>query len=74
MQASDTGKIEAVHLEHLDVKTASRLNNLIGMLKRVFSGNARITIKLSGGHVDEMEPCQVIRLASDDLPPPKTVA
>ena len=73
MECSDTGSVQAVRLEHLDVNTASRLNSLIGMLKRVFAGNARITIKLSGGNIDEMEPCQVIKFVPDELPP-RTVA
>jgi hypothetical protein len=71
MECSDTGKIEAVRLEHLDVKTADRLNSLLGILKRMFRGNARITLVINGGHIETMEPCQVIKL---DDPPPKTVA
>ncbi len=47
MEASDTGEIEAVHLEHLDVKSMSKLNQIIGALKRMVQGNARITLTLS---------------------------
>jgi hypothetical protein len=55
MHCCDTGALPAVHLEHLDVKTAKRLNWLIGLLKRGARGNARILLILSGGHVDDMK-------------------
>ncbi len=56
MHCCDTaGAIPAVRLEHLDVKTAKRLNWLIGILKRGARGNARIQLILSGGHVDDMK-------------------
>lgn len=55
MECSDTGKIEAIRLEHLDIKTAKRLNRLIGVLKSAFKGNARIMLIISGGHVDDMK-------------------
>ena len=71
MEASDTGKLEAVHLEHLDMKTVDRLNSLLGKLKLLFRGNARITLVVNGGHIETMEPCQILKL---DDPPPKTVA
>lgn len=71
MEASKTGEFEAIRLEHLDINTASRLNSLLGILKRMFRGNARITLVINGGHIETMEPCQVIKL---DDPPPKTVA
>ncbi len=55
MHCCDTGAMPAVRLEHLDVKTAKRLNWLIGLLKRGARGNARILLILSGGHVDDMK-------------------
>ena len=55
MHCCDTGGMPAVRLEHLDVKTAKRLNWLIGLLKRGARGNARIQLILSGGHVDDMK-------------------
>ncbi len=55
MHCCDTGSTPAVRLEHLDVKTAKRLNWLIGLLKRGARGNARILLTLSGGHVDDMK-------------------
>jgi len=73
MEASDTGEIEAVHLEHLDVKSMSKLNQIIGALKRMVQGNARITLTLSGGHIDEMEPCKVVHLLPDGMIPGKPV-
>ena len=71
MEASDTGKVEAVRLEHLDVKSMSKLNELLGKLKLLFRGNARINLIVNGGHIEGMEPCQMLKL---DDPPPKTVA
>ncbi len=55
MHCCDTGAMPAIRLEHLDTKTAKRLNWLIGLLKRGARGNARILLILSGGHVDDMK-------------------
>lgn len=74
MDASKTGEMEAVHLEHLHVPEMSKLNSLLGVLKQLFRGNARITLTVNGGHIEGMEPCQVLKIATGDLPPPKTVA
>lgn len=65
MHCCDTGNMPAVRLEHLDVKTASRLDNLIGRMKRAKLWNARIMLVLNGGHVDGMEPIKVIKLPED---------
>lgn len=71
MECSKTGELEAIRLEHLDVPEMSKLNSLLGKLKLLFRGNARITLTVSGGHIETMEPCQILKL---DDPPPKTVA
>lgn len=69
MYGCDTaGSMPAIrleHFEHLDVKTVSRLDKLIGRLKRAKFWNARIMLFLNGGHVDGMEPVKVIKLPED---------
>jgi hypothetical protein len=71
MYGCDTGSMPAIHLEqlqhleHLEVRTASRLNTLIGKLKRAKFWNARIMLFLNGGHVDGMEPIVKIKLPED---------
>ena len=52
---TDAKDMKAVRLEHLDTKTCSKLNHLIGVLKAGFRGNARVTLVLSGGHIDDMK-------------------
>jgi hypothetical protein len=69
MYCTDTGSLQAVHCEHLDAKTASRLDKLIGLLKRGFRGNARILLILSGGHIGDMK----VNEASFDEEKVKTV-
>jgi len=55
MLCSDTGQVPVVRLEHLDVKTARRLNLVIGLLKRLFRGNGRLTLIMSGGRLDDVK-------------------
>jgi hypothetical protein len=63
MLCSETGEIPAIRLEHIDVKTAVRLNEKIGRLKRARIWNAVIRLFLNGGHLDEkIETSKVITL------------
>ncbi len=63
MLCSDTGEVPAIRLEHLDVKTAVRLNEKIGRLKARRVWNAVIRLFLNGGHLDEkIETSRVISL------------
>jgi hypothetical protein len=63
MLCSETGEIPAIRLEHLDVKTAIRLNEKIGRLKAKRIWNAVIRLFLNGGHLDEkIETSKVISL------------
>ena len=54
MYGNDTGSLQAVHFEHLDVKTVTRLNRLVGVVKLLFRGNAHLLLLLSGGRIDVM--------------------
>jgi hypothetical protein len=64
MHCCDTNStLPAIHLEHLDVKTATRLNEKIGRLKGAHIWNAVIRLFLNGGHIDEkIETSKVITL------------
>ena len=63
MHCCDTGSMPAVRLPNLDVKTASRLDKLIGTLKRApILGNAWLLLTLSGGHVDDIKPLKPLNL------------
>jgi len=67
MLCNDTGSLQVVRLEHLDVKTASKLNRIIGAVKRLVQGTARVTFTLSGGHVeDRWEVGKLLPLPPDD--------
>lgn len=65
MYGHNTGEVQAVHLEHLELKKMIWLNRLIGILKWAVQGNARILLFLSGGKIQRMEPSQVLK-----VPPP----
>lgn len=66
MHCCDTGAtIPAVRLEHIDVKTATRLDAMIGKLKRLVHGDARILLILSGGKVQDMEPSTKLKVTDD---------
>ncbi len=58
MHCCDTGTtIPAVRLEHLNVKGMTRLNDVIGKLKRsTAQGNAWLLLFLSGGNVGDIKP------------------
>lgn len=63
----NTGELQVVRLEHLDVKTVSKLNRIIGLIKRLVGGTARISFTLSGGHVDNRwEVSRIVPLPPDD--------
>jgi hypothetical protein len=55
MLCSDTGSQEAIRFEHLDTPTAEQVNTMIGLFKRLFHGNGRITLIVNGGVVSEFE-------------------
>lgn len=55
MHCCDTGEIPAVRFEHVDTQTVSMLNDILGMFKHLFRGNGRITLIVSGGHVEDFE-------------------
>lgn len=67
MYCTDTNaSLPAIRLEHLDVKTATRLNDKIGKLKQARIWNAVIRLFVSGGHVEEqIETCKVVKLPDD---------
>jgi hypothetical protein len=67
MHGIDTkSEFPAVHLPNLDVKTAKRLDEMIGRLKAQRIWNAVIRLFVNGGHVDaKMEASKVIRLNED---------
>jgi len=54
MYGNDTGSLQVVRFEHLDVKTVTRLNRFIGVVKLLFRGNAHLLLVLSGGRIDVM--------------------
>lgn len=63
MLCSETGEVPVIRLEHIDVRTAQRLNEKIGRLKAHRIWNAVIRLFLNGGHLDEkIETSKVITL------------
>ena len=66
MHCCDTNaSLPAVRLQHLDVLTATKLDELIGKLKRARIWNTRIMLFLNGGKIDGMEPFKVVKLPED---------
>jgi hypothetical protein len=56
MLCSDTGSHEAIRYEHLDKRTLTNLNKLIGEIKSaVFGGNGFIGLFYTGGNVPKFE-------------------
>ena len=55
MHCVDTGELQAVRFEHTDTETISQVNAIIGMFKQLFRGNGRVTLIVSGGHVEDFE-------------------
>lgn len=55
MHCVDTGELQAIRYEHLDMQTVGRLNDFIGMFKHLFHGNGRIVLTVSGGYVEDFE-------------------
>lgn len=59
------GEAKMTRLEHLDMAAASRLDVLLGKLKRAKVWNTRIMLFLNGGHIDGMEPLKKVTLLDD---------
>lgn len=55
MQCSETGKQEAVRLEHLNTGDVDQVNKILGMFKQLFRGNGRLTLVMSGGTITDFE-------------------
>lgn len=66
MQCSSTsGQLPAIDLEHMKINDASKLNKLIGKLKKLYQGNGQITLTINGGRIEAIKPYRT--LPTEDL-------
>ena len=55
MHCVDTGELQAIRFEHVNVQDIDKLNSILGMFKSLFHGNGRITLICNGGNIEAFE-------------------